>query len=544
MTTTQGVAPSATADVESKDTITPRFEDLGLTDLVLKGVADAGFTLPSPIQAVAIPTILSGQDIIGQAQTGSGKTGAFVMPALQTLLSNKTVEVLVLVPTRELAMQVVTEFERLGKYHRLSVATVVGGQPSMRQIEMVNRGAQVVVATPGRLLDHLQSGRLKNFTPRLVVLDEADEMLDMGFIDDIKSILKFIPNKRQTLLFSATMPGPIAKLAREELTDPHHIKLNQGAEQHADIEQQLYVVKDSDKELALMRLIDAESPHKAIVFCRTRRETDDLCRNLVQGGIKATALHGDLGQHERNRAIDEIKNGVAHVLVATDVASRGLDISDLSHVFNFHTPENRDRYTHRIGRTGRAGNKGVAITIATPYELQSNAFYSRKPGLNFTVSNVPSRKDLEVKHSTQLIETIKQTYVSPEIQAICEELLSKEDAFEMLCKFYAHMQAGKKIQGPERLGLSPDEVSRLSSRPARGRGGPSRGGRFGSRPPRQGGGYRASDDSRSSGSRPSEDRRPAGGRSSDRRPSSRPTTGPAKSRAPAAARPKRDRPAR
>jgi ATP-dependent RNA helicase DeaD len=228
-----------------------------------------------------------------------------------------------------------------------------------------------VVATPGRLLDHLSSKRLKNFKPHMVILDEADEMLDMGFIEDIRKILTFTPNDRQTMLFSATIPAPIARLARESLKDPKQIKLVSEGDTHKDIEQRLYVVKGNERESALLRLMEEETPEKAVVFCRTRRDTIELHEKLTRRGFMVQALHGDLSQDERTRAMESIKRGRTKILVATDVASRGLDIKDLSHVINYQLPECSDRYTHRIGRTGRAGNKGMAISFVTPTEFRS-----------------------------------------------------------------------------------------------------------------------------------------------------------------------------
>ncbi|MBP9706594.1 MAG: DEAD/DEAH box helicase [Oligoflexales bacterium] len=440
------------------------FKKIGLTGAAVQGAVSAGYETPSPIQTMAVPVVLKGRDLIGQARTGSGKTAAFALPAMEKMLFNKTVEVLVLVPTRELSEQVVNEFLRLGKHSGVKVVSVVGGQSSFRQIETINRGAQVVVATPGRLLDHLSSKKLKNFSPRLVVLDEADEMLDMGFIDDIKKILTFIPSQRQTLLFSATMPPAIVRLANEALKDPEHIQLNQPNEKHTDIEQILYVVEDREKELALVRLLAVERPAKAIVFCRTKVETEALSQNLIQAGIKARSLHGDLSQGERTRAITEIKEGEINVLVATDVASRGLDISDLSHVFNYHTPEGRERYTHRIGRTGRAGNKGKAITLATPLEVRRNLFYTRKPTINFTYGTVPSKKQMQQIQSERLVQSILGLPVSDASEALCQQLLSQVDVETLLKKLVGQLMQKAVVSGPEYLGFTSEDVTNIFSR--------------------------------------------------------------------------------
>ena len=495
------------------------FADLGLTCDMLKGVEAAGFEHPSEIQVSAIPAVLAGKDLIGQAQTGSGKTGAFALPTLQKLKFDGTVEILVLVPTRELAQQVVVEYQRLGKFKKVSVVTVVGGQNAYHQIKDVNRGAQIIVATPGRMLDHLSSGRLENCTPKMLILDEADEMLDMGFIEDIKKIISFLPKERQTLLFSATMPPPIARLAKQEMTDPEHIKLTDSKQSHADIEQLLYVMRDKDRIEAFSRIVETEHPDKSIVFCRTRRDTDELCQRLIARGHNAKALHGDLRQEARTHAINEFRKGSVKILIATDVASRGLDIDNISHVFNFHLPENKDRYTHRIGRTGRAGNKGKAITFSTLLELKTSVFFRAHPPSQFKMSSVPTISEVNSLHMQKMLDAVSNTEVTESDLELANLLAENNEPFDLLCHFIAHLQAGSTVSGPDQIGLKADEVQeafkndRSSGRSGGGYRGRSSGG----------GGYRGRNDS-NGGSRGGSDRR-GGSRSNDERSGGRPSGG-------------------
>ena len=339
------------------------FAQFGLSETVLAGVVAAGYTTPTPIQTAAIPVVLQGKDLIAQARTGTGKTAAFGLPAMSMLKQTGGVEVLVITPTRELAGQVSDELFRLGKVAKVRSVAVYGGQSSGRQVELIRRGAHIVVATPGRLLDHLQSGRMGTFTPSIIIIDEADEMLDMGFMDDIKAIFEFLPAQRQTLLFSATMPPPIRKLAQDILKQPVTINLVQSEATNTDVEQSFYVIDEPERLDAVVRLIDSEEPTKSILFCRTKRETDELCEILLSRGCMARALHGDIEQGQRQDTIRAFKEGRLEMLVATDVAARGLDVTGVSHVFNYHMPFDQQGYVHRIGRTGRAGQKGKAITL-------------------------------------------------------------------------------------------------------------------------------------------------------------------------------------
>jgi ATP-dependent RNA helicase DeaD len=454
--------PKASTDTfhpHSDNMPTSGFFQLGLPPLLVKGTEAAGYSEPSPIQQQAIPLVLQGHDLIGQAQTGSGKTAAFVLPALARLQDKAQLDVLILVPTRELAQQVSTEIERLGTFIKPRLVNVVGGQSRSRQISQANRGAQIMVATPGRLIDLLESNELAHFAPQLVVLDEADEMLDMGFMDDINKILGFIPSGRQTLLFSATMPKPIERLAREQLNEPKHIQLITAQSRHQDIGQFLYLIRESERNEALVRLIETENPTKGIVFCRTKKNAAELHEYLVKRGISAQSLHGDLNQADRSRSMRQLQDGHVQILVATDIASRGLDVSDLSHVFNYQLPENRERYTHRIGRTGRAGQKGKALTLASLADLRRDPYLQQKTkSKELTITKLPTREEAKQTIDARLFEQITSTPVCPKAREACASLADKEDSFELLCQLYTHFMQAHSVTGPDRIGLDPNDA--------------------------------------------------------------------------------------
>src|SRR5215213_3150419 len=352
---------------------TTGFSTLELCAPLLESLAALGYEEPTPIQRVAVPPLLAGRDLLGQAATGTGKTAAFALPVLQRLPDGERPPepaALVLVPTRELAMQVSQAFHRYGRELGVRVLPIYGGQPIGRQLQALARGVDVVVATPGRALDHIGRGTLRLGGVRTVVLDEADEMLDMGFAEDIEAILAETPAERQTVLFSATMPARIDGIARRHVREPDRIEM--GREPTTDtvplVRQSAYVVARAHKPAALGRVLDVESPVAALVFCRTREEVDQLTETLNGRGYRAEALHGGLDQPQRDRAMGRLRSGTADLLVATDVAARGLDIEQLTHVVNFDVPSSPDAYVHRIGRVGRAGREGVAITLAEPRE--------------------------------------------------------------------------------------------------------------------------------------------------------------------------------
>ncbi|MBX6426688.1 MAG: DEAD/DEAH box helicase [Variibacter sp.] len=354
------------------------FSDLGLSEKVLAAVAAAGYTTPTPIQERAIPFVLQGRDVLGIAQTGTGKTAAFVLPMLTKLEQGRArarmPRTLILEPTRELAAQVAEQFAKYGVNHKLTVVLLIGGVSFGDQDAKLTRGADVVIATPGRLLDHFERGRLLLTGVELLVIDEADRMLDMGFIPDIERIGKLVPFTRQTLFFTATMPAEIQRVADTFLHNPVRIEVSRPATT-AETVQQLLVAADADpaaKRETLRRLLrTVEGFKNAIVFCNRRRDVAVLHRSLVRHGFSAVALHGDMDQPARMAALDQFRRGDAALLVASDVAARGLDIPEVSHVINFDVPHHPDDYVHRIGRTGRAGRSGTALTIVTPQDRKA-----------------------------------------------------------------------------------------------------------------------------------------------------------------------------
>ncbi len=349
--------------------MTTEFSLLNLRPQLVQAVVELGYTEPTPIQSGVIPVMLAGHDVIGQAQTGTGKTAAFALPLLHNLNSEQTqVQALVLTPTRELALQVAEAIQGYGRLQGVRVLAIYGGQQYGRQIGQLKRGVDVVVGTPGRLLDLIQQKKLDLSQIKTVVLDEADEMLSMGFIEDIEAILEQTPAQRQTALFSATLPPEIRRLADRYLREPQNITIQRPQLTVATITQRYYLVNETDKLAALTRLFEVEPVTSALIFARTRAGTGELANELSVRGFPAEALNGDLSQDAREQVLNRFRNNQIKVLVATDVAARGLDIDDISHVFNFDLPLDSEIYVHRVGRTGRAGKTGVAITLLTPSE--------------------------------------------------------------------------------------------------------------------------------------------------------------------------------
>ncbi|MCC6948796.1 MAG: DEAD/DEAH box helicase [Bradyrhizobiaceae bacterium] len=356
------------------------FDQLGLSDKVQAAVAASGYTTPTPIQEQAIPHVLARRDVLGIAQTGTGKTAAFTLPMLTILEKGRArarmPRTLILEPTRELAAQVVEAFEKYGKNHKLNVALLIGGVSFDDQDMKLTRGVDVLIATPGRLLDHFERGRLLLSGIEILVIDEADRMLDMGFIPDIERICKLVPFTRQTLFFSATMPPEIQRLVGQFLHNPVTVEVARPATTAANVTQMLVssAADPAKKREVLRRLIrDDEGVKNGIIFCNRKTEVAKLHRSLVKHGFSAIALHGDMDQRSRMNALDAFRNGEIKLLIASDVAARGLDIPDVSHVFNFDVPHHAEDYVHRIGRTGRAGRSGTAITIAAPEDGKSLA---------------------------------------------------------------------------------------------------------------------------------------------------------------------------
>ncbi len=348
------------------------FNEFNFHKDLLKGIKIAGFREPSPIQEIVIPIISNGEDLVGQAHTGTGKTAAFGLPLMNKIAKKEIERALVITPTRELATQVSDELYHLGRFCGIRTLTVYGGVGYGRQIALINKGVQIVVATPGRLKDLYKKGKIDSFNPEIVVLDEADEMLDMGFLEEIKEIFEYIPQNRQTLLFSATIPELIKDLANEILTNPKFISVV-GVDNNTtnnEIEQSYYVIDENQRDEAIIKLLDTEDTNKSIVFCRMKREVDRLTEHLIAMGFNAAGLHGDLDQNDRESIIKAYRRGETKIMVATDVASRGLDVKNVTHVFNFHIPFDPQSYVHRIGRTGRAGKAGKAITLVSTEEFK------------------------------------------------------------------------------------------------------------------------------------------------------------------------------
>ena len=345
------------------------FADLGLSPEVLRAVEEVGYVEPTPIQAQAIPYVLMGRDVLGSAQTGTGKTASFTLPMIDILTSGRArvrmPRSLILEPTRELATQVAENFDVYGKYHKLSQALLIGGESFVEQLKKLDRGVDVLIATPGRLLDLFERGKILLSDVKILVIDEADRMLDMGFIPDVERIVGLLPKIRQTLFFSATMPPEIRRLADAFLSNPKTISVAPPASPAASVVQALAVVDHQDKRETLRHLLRTENVRNAVIFCNRKRDVDILHRSLAKHGFDSAPLHGDMAQARRTETLDRFRNGEIAILVASDVAARGLDIEGLSHVFNFDVPIHAEDYVHRIGRTGRAGREGHAFTLAS-----------------------------------------------------------------------------------------------------------------------------------------------------------------------------------
>ena len=366
------------------------FNEFNFHKDLLKGIKIAGFKEPSPIQKTVIPIIANGEDLVGQAHTGTGKTAAFGLPLMNKIATKEIERALVITPTRELATQVSDELYHLGRFCGIRTITVYGGVGYGRQIALINKGVQVVVATPGRLKDLYKKGKIDAFNPEIVVLDEADEMLDMGFLEEIKEIFEYIPQNRQTLLFSATIPEPIKELANEILTSPQFISVvsaNEGTANNV-IEQFYYVINESQRDEAIVKLLETEKTNKSIIFCRMKREVDRLTEHLQAMGFNAAGLHGDLEQSDRESIVKAYRRGETKIMVATDVAARGLDVKNVTHVFNFHIPFDPQSYVHRIGRTGRAGKQGKAITLVSTEEFRELQRIQKEVGAEMKLATI------------------------------------------------------------------------------------------------------------------------------------------------------------
>ncbi|CRK85132.1 DEAD/DEAH box helicase [Neobacillus massiliamazoniensis] len=409
-----------------------KFEDLGISQATLKAVLKMGFEEATPIQSETIPLSLENKDVIGQAQTGTGKTAAFGIPLVEKIITSKeAIQGIIIAPTRELAIQVSEELYKIGAGKKVRVLPIYGGQDISRQIRSLKKSPHIIVGTPGRLLDHINRKTMRLDNVQTVILDEADEMLNMGFIEDIEAILAKIPEERQTLLFSATMPGPIQRIAERFMKDPHIVRVKTKEMTVPSIEQYYLEVQEKNKFDVLTRLLDIQSPELAIVFGRTKRRVDELSEALNLRGYAAEGIHGDLSQAKRLSVLRKFKEGSIDVLVATDVAARGLDISGVTHVYNFDIPQDPESYVHRIGRTGRAGKTGMALTFITPREKSYLAVVEKTTKRKMERMKPPTLDEALEGQQRAVVDKINQTIETNNLQyykAAAEELLETNDA--------------------------------------------------------------------------------------------------------------------
>ncbi|MDQ4011599.1 MAG: DEAD/DEAH box helicase [Actinomycetota bacterium] len=431
------------------------FADLALRPELLRALSGLGYEEPTPIQREAIPPLLQGCDLLGQAATGTGKTAAFALPVLQRMSADQrgaAPVALVLVPTRELAMQVSQAFHRYGRDLGVRVLPIYGGQPIGRQLQVLERGVDVVVATPGRAIDHIGRGTLRLHSVETVVLDEADEMLDMGFAEDIEAILDSTPADRQTVLFSATMPSRVDGIARRHLRDPVRIEMGREATAAGTgplVRQSAYVVSRAQKPAALGRVLDVEAPSAAIVFCRTREEVDQLTETLNGRGYRAEALHGGMGQEQRDRVMRRLRSATADLLIATDLAARGLDIEQLTHVVNYNVPSAPDAYVHRIGRIGRAGREGVAITLAEPREHRMLKAIERVTKQRITMEKVPTIADLRARRLELTRAALQESLLTNDLERFRVVVETLADEFDVMDVALAAVKLAHESLGGE-----------------------------------------------------------------------------------------------
>jgi ATP-dependent RNA helicase DeaD len=457
------------------------FESLGISGEIARTLAVLGYEEPTPIQREAIPPLIAGRDVVGQAATGTGKTAAFALPLIEQLAKTRgtrgdrqVVRALILVPTRELAMQVAQAIHKYGKSIDARVLPIYGGQSIHQQLVVLRRGVDVVVATPGRALDHIRRKTLDLSNLRTVVLDEADEMLDMGFAEDLEAILESAPKERQTALFSATLAPRIKAIAKRHLTDPVNLKIEAekvAAGEVPRVRQVAYMVQRQQKAAALGRILDIENPASAIVFCRTRGEVDELTETLNSRGYRSEAIHGGLSQEQRDRVMRRFREGGVDLLVATDVAARGLDIGHLSHVVNFDVPAAPDAYVHRIGRTGRAGREGTAITLAEPRESRMLKNIEQHTRQKIRIEPVPSIVDLRAKRLEKTRLAIREAIEAKGLDSFRSVVESLGEEFDMADIAAASVKLAHEAGGNR--GEDEQEISVVQaprdSKPARGK---------------------------------------------------------------------------
>ncbi|WP_395648880.1 DEAD/DEAH box helicase [Thermomonas sp.] len=444
----------------SGDTAPVTFSDLGLPQSLLAALREVGYETPSPIQAATIPALLAGRDMIGQAQTGTGKTAAFALPALALLESPASKpQVLVLAPTRELAIQVAEAFQKYAHHiPGFQVLPIYGGQSYLPQLTALKRGVHVVVGTPGRVIDHLERGSLDLSQLRMLVLDEADEMLRMGFIDDVEAVLKKTPETRQVALFSATMPNQIRRIAQTYLKDPTEIAIKSQTSTAENIRQRFWMVSGINKLDALTRIMEAEPFDAMIIFARTKLGTDELAEKLAARGFSAAAINGDVEQKTRERTIQRLKDGQLDVLVATDVAARGLDVDRISHVLNYDIPYDTESYVHRIGRTGRAGRKGEAILFVAPRERGMLGAIERATRQKIEQMNLPSVDAVNERRVAKFLDKIEAALASDDL-AIFRDLVERYEREKNVPAVEVAAALAKLVQGKAPLLLAKPAVS-------------------------------------------------------------------------------------
>ncbi|WP_405079735.1 DEAD/DEAH box helicase [Paenibacillus chitinolyticus] len=442
------------------------FSEFDLDAKVIKAITEMGFEESTPIQEKTIPLAIEGHDLIGQAQTGTGKTAAFGIPLVSKIEpSEDRIVALIMCPTRELAIQVAEEVSKLGRFKGIRSLPIYGGQDIGKQIRALKKRPQIIIGTPGRLLDHINRKTIKLEDVKTVVLDEADEMLDMGFMDDIQSILSLVPAERHTMLFSATMPPNIQKLAQQFLTNPQHVSVIPKHVSAPLIDQAYVEVHEKQKFEALSRLIDMESPELAIVFGRTKRRVDELAEALQKRGYAAEGLHGDLSQNQRDNVMRKFRDGSIEVLVATDVAARGLDVSGVTHVVNFDLPQDPESYVHRIGRTGRAGKEGTAWTFVTPREIDHLHFIEKVTRHRIPKKPMPSPAEAmegKQKVTAERIINLLQEDKHNEFKGVAIQLLEEYDSVNLLAAALQLLTGGEKKEVS--VELTPEDPIRAKKR--------------------------------------------------------------------------------
>ncbi len=434
-----------------------RFEEINVSDDIRKGISDIGFEEMSPIQAQAIPVILAGKDIIGQAQTGTGKTAAFGIPILEMIdIKDKSIQALILCPTRELSIQVAEEIGRLGKFKKgLSVLPVYGGQPIDRQLRVLRKGVHIVVGTPGRVIDHIKRKTLKTDKVKMMVLDEADEMFDMGFRDDIALVMNGLHEDRQTIFFSATMAKEIVRFASRYQKDPVMVKVVHKELTVPKVEQGYFELREQMKTEVLSRLIDMYNPQLSLVFCNTKRKVDELVVSLQSRGYTADALHGDLKQSQRDTVMGKFRRGVIDILVATDVAARGLDVDEIDLVFNYDMPQDEEYYVHRIGRTARAGRDGRAFSFVAGKDIHKLRDIQRYTNTKIPRHELPTLSDIEEIYTSSMLDKIKETIDAGDLKTyekIVDKLLAEDyTSLDIAAALLKYHMVNNKLEGHEKL---------------------------------------------------------------------------------------------